>query len=142
MGAKLSEIMTRSAERVEGSTYYFEGAFDPGSDWLRQQGESVERYQAAEYEADETLGVMFGNFIATTINRDALVLDIGCGLHPLHPHYVKELDLPYFVGIEPLTTPVSRNYECLAGVSAENIPLADGAGGGDFRHLARSHRER
>ncbi len=95
-------------------------------DWEAQQAASVARYQDSSYEADETLGVLFGGFVATTLDRDGLVLDIGCGLHPLLPHYVKHLDLPDFLGIEPLTAEVERSFKCLPGVTAESIPLADG----------------
>lgn len=95
------------------------------SDWNAQQADSIDRYLDSSYEADGTIGELFGGFIAATLDRDGPVLDIGCGLHPLMPHYVKQLSLPHFIGIEPLTTPIERDYECLVGVTAESIPLPD-----------------
>ena len=95
------------------------------SNWEQQQAESVLRYMDSSYEADGTLGELFGAFIAVSVDRSGPVIDIGCGLHPLLPHYVKHLDLPKFIGIEPLTTVVERDYECLVGATAENIPLSD-----------------
>jgi len=108
-----------------GSTRVFDSQFS-SAEWARQQSESVERYKDSSYEEDETLGVLFGGFIATTLDRGGLILDIGCGLHSALPHYVKHLDLANYLGIEPLTAPVDRNYACLSGVMAENIPLQDG----------------
>lgn len=95
------------------------------SDWEKQQAESVNRYLDSSYEADGTIGELFGAFIAVSLDRDGPVLDIGCGLHPLLPHYVKQLSLPDFIGIEPLTAEIQRDYKCLVGVTAESIPLAD-----------------
>lgn len=111
----------RSAQ-VVGKSIYF--GVDTGSEtWLRQQGESVSRYLADDYEADGTLGELFGGFAAATMDRSGPVLDIGCGLHADLPHYIKDLDLDQFIGIEPLTTQITRSFDCLAGVSAESIPL-------------------
>jgi SAM-dependent methyltransferase len=107
---------------ISGSTYVFYPTFD-ASQWLEQQSASVERYQDTSYEDDETLGVLFGGFIACTLERSGVVLDIGCGLHSQLPHYVKHLDLPQYLGIEPITAPVERTYTCLSGVMAEDIPL-------------------
>lgn len=95
------------------------------SSWERQQAESVDRYQEESYEADETLGVLFGDFIGATVSRQGLVLDIGCGLHSQFPHYVKQLPIEHFLGIEPLRNPVDRVFPCLTGVIAEQIPLID-----------------
>lgn len=96
-----------------------------GEEWQRQQSESVERYLDDSYEADGTLGELFGGFVAATLDRNGPVLDIGCGLHRVLPHYVKDLALPQFIGVEPLTTPIPRDFSCLAGVTAEAIPLRD-----------------
>lgn len=96
------------------------------SEWKRQQDESIGRYQDDSYEADGTLGELFGGFIAATLDRDGPVVDIGCGLHPILPHYVKHLALQQFIGIEPLSIIVDRGFICLAGVMAEQIPLKSG----------------
>jgi SAM-dependent methyltransferase len=107
---------------TSGSTFIFDPKFDV-SKWSEQQSKSVERYQDSSYEDDETLGVLFGGFIACNLERSGLVLDIGCGLHSELPHYVKHLDLLDYLGIEPITAPVARTYTCLSGVMAEDIPL-------------------
>lgn len=114
----------RSYQRVE-STRIFDAEWS-SEEWAKQQAESVERYQDSSYEEDETLGVLFGGFIGTTLDRSGVALDIGCGLHSVLPHYVKHLALEKYVGIEPLTAPVDRSYICLSGVVAEDIPLHDG----------------
>lgn len=95
------------------------------AEWLKRQNDSVERYVDESYEEDPTQGQMFGNFIATGIERDEAILDIGCGLFPDLPHYVAQLGLKRYLGLEPLTTPVARSYPCLVGVVAEHIPLKD-----------------
>ncbi len=121
---ELANVVTRAPQRCEGSTLYFAPP-SANEDWQRQQAESVGRYQNNSYEADGTLGELFGGFVAATLDRTGPVIDIGCGLHPIVPHYVKQLALPAFVGIEPLTTATTRQYSCLAGVTAESIPLPD-----------------
>jgi SAM-dependent methyltransferase len=110
-------------------------------DWETQQLQSIERYQDNSYEADGTIGELFGGFIAVTLDRTKLVLDIGCGLHPLLPHYVKELSLPNFCGIEPLEVDVDRGFRCLTGVQAENIPLETGSAGAAIFATSLDHIE-
>lgn len=66
---------------------------------------------------------MFGNFIATGLpNRNAVVLDIGCGISPDLPLYVDELGLTNYTGLEPLDVDVRRTYRCLTA-TAESIPF-------------------
>lgn len=112
------------AYQTIGSTRVFDSEFS-SAEWIRQQSESVKRYQDSTYEEDETLGVLFGGFAAATLDRTGVVLDIGCGLHSDQPHYVKHLGLEKYIGIEPLTAPVERRYACLSGVIAEDLPLRD-----------------
>ena len=109
--------------------------------WEMQQLLSIERYQDESYEEDATIGELFGGFIAVTLDRTKLVLDIGCGLHPSLPHYVKQLGLPNFCGIEPLTVEVERDFRCLTGVLAENIPLETGAAGAALFATSLDHIE-
>ena len=109
--------------------------------WETQQLQSIERYQHESYEEDATLGELFGGFIAVTLDRTKLVLDIGCGLHPSLPHYVKQLGLPDFCGIEPLTVQVDRDFRCLTGVLAENIPLETGSAGSALFATSLDHIE-
>jgi len=111
------------------------------TDWEVQQAASVNRYLDSSYEADGTLGELFGGFIGVNVDRDALVLDIGCGLHPLEPDYIKQLGLTDFTGIEPLTSPIERNYKCLSGVTAENIPLPDSYAGAAIFATSLDHIE-
>lgn len=102
-------------------------AAEGSDDWERRQAESVERYEDEHYEEDPTIGQMFGNFIAVSADKNDVVLDIGCGLSAKPPHYVAQLGLQRFLGLEPLDTPVERDYACLVGAVAEKIPLADGS---------------
>ena len=110
--------------RREGNNLIFSGK---GSvEWSDRQQDSVERYTDGSYEEDPTVAEMFGNFIATGLrSRDEVVLDIGCGLFTELPHYVAQLGLSRFIGLEPLTTPNNRSYPCLCGAIAEQIPLKD-----------------
>lgn len=110
-------------------------------DWETQQLQSIERYQDSSYEADGTIGELFGGFIAVTLDRTKLVLDIGCGLHPLLPHYVKQLNLTNFCGIEPLAVEVDRGFRCLTGVLAENLPFETGSAGAAIFATSLDHIE-
>lgn len=110
-------------------------------DWETQQLQSIARYQDDSYEADGTIGELFGGFIAVTLDRTKLVLDIGCGLHPLLPHYVKQLNLPNFCGIEPLEVDVDRGFRCLTGVQAEKLPLETGSAGAAIFATSLDHIE-
>lgn len=121
----VAPLLARSPVAVENGSFFFDPPTEASDDWQRQQQESIDRYQDDSYEADGTIGELFGGFIATTLDRSGPVLDIGCGLHPLLPHYVKNLSLPQFLGIEPLLVRVDRGYACLAGITAEDIPLSD-----------------
>lgn len=123
-----------------GQTRVFDAKFD-STEWAKQQNESVERYQDNSYQADETLGVLFGGFIAVTLDRGKVVLDIGCGLHPTEPHYVKHLKLSGYLGIEPLTAPVERNYPCLSGVIAEDLPMKNATAGAAIFSTSLDHIE-
>lgn len=109
--------------------------------WEIQQRDSIARYQHESYESDGTIGELFGGFIAVTLDRSKLVLDIGCGLHPLLPHYVKQLNLRDFCGIEPLEVEVDRGFRCLTGVTAEKIPLETGSAGAAIFATSLDHIE-
>lgn len=93
--------------------------------WAAMQGESVERYQDHDYNRDTTIPRLFGGFIATTLGRDDAVLDVGCGIAPDLPAYVAELGLRRYLGLEPLSVRVEREYPCLVGALAEGTPLRD-----------------
>lgn len=85
-------LLTEKPEAIDGNTMFFQPPAVTSEEWERQQQESIERYQDESYEADATIGELFGGFIGATLrDRDSPVLDIGCGLHPLCPHYVKQL---------------------------------------------------
>ena len=95
-------------------------------DWQARQEASAPRYESSLYGDTWTVPArMFGAFIAVTLtNRDAVVLDVGCGIRPTIPPVVSELGLSNYIGLEPLDVPVAREYECLIA-PAEKIPLAD-----------------
>lgn len=105
-------------------TYGGGGAGSP--DWLARQADSVERYEDDTYEEDPTLATLFGGFIAVSLNPDDVVLDVGCGLWPTLPIYVRELNPTGYIGLEPLTTPVKRAFPCLVGAMAERTVFRDG----------------
>jgi len=140
-GAWIDALFTRDNFTRYGNTFFFNSDGHFSDEWKRQQAESIERYEDAGYEADGTLGELFGGFIATTLDRDGPVLDIGCGLHPILPHYVKHLGLKQFAGIEPLPVLVERDFLCLTGVAAEAIPLKDGCANAAIFSTSLDHIE-
>jgi len=95
------------------------------ADWAEMQGESVERYEADDYNRDTIIPRLFGGFVAATLRRDDVVLDVGCGIAPELPAYVNELGLTHYLGLEPLSVRVERRYPCLVGAIAEQTPLQD-----------------
>lgn len=123
----LSCASCQSSFPVNGSNILVQGSL-PGisEDWEQKQADSVERYQHESYRADETIPKLFGGFIAVTLENDDRLLDIGCGLSREMPAYSRELRLGHYIGLEPLNVPVARDYDCLVGGVAENLPLADG----------------
>ncbi len=137
----IEQYLTDDGFEKHGNTLFFKPAGAFSDNWLRQQAESVDRYEDDSYEADGTLGELFGGFVATSLNRDGLVLDIGCGLHPILPHYVKNLGLKQFLGIEPLPVVVERNFLCLTGVAAEKIPLRTDCTNAAFFSTSLDHIE-
>lgn len=95
--------------------------------WKRKQTEGETRYRRAARTADDdATSRLFGGFIAATLPRDAVTLDIGSGIGTHLPPYVSELALPHYLGLEPLAAAAPRTYPCLAGAVVEKIPLADG----------------
>jgi SAM-dependent methyltransferase len=94
-------------------------------EWEEMQAGSVERYKDEHYEEDETIAKIFGGFIAVTLRPDDVIFDVGCGLFPSMPAYARDLRHGGFVGLEPLTTPVERDYVCMTGAVAEKLPLKD-----------------
>lgn len=92
--------------------------------WHEQQEASVARYLSPDYNRDETVPRRFAGFMAVNLDRDAAVLDIGCGISPDLPPYVRELGLRNYTGLEPLDPKEPRRFHCLKGV-AEDIPLPD-----------------
>jgi SAM-dependent methyltransferase len=137
----IETYLTSTTFEKHGNTLLFKPAGEFSESWQRQQAESIERYEDESYEADSTLGELFGGFIATSLDREGLVLDIGCGLHPILPHYVKHLGLKQFVGIEPLPVLVQRDFACLTGVAAEAIPLQSGCANAAIFSTSLDHIE-
>jgi SAM-dependent methyltransferase len=122
---KLVEILEEdcSYENI-GKTFLFKKVQEVSNDsWINQQNESILRYQSGSYEEDGTIGTLFGCFISQNINRSGITLDIGCGIHSKLPHYVKNLNLSFFIGIEPIPMVIDREFYCLAGVLAESLPI-------------------
>jgi len=95
------------------------------AEWEEMQAGSVERYQDEHYEEDETIAQIFGGFIAVSLKPGDVLFDVGCGLFPHLPAYARDLQMGGYVGLEPLTTPLARDYACLTGAVAEKLPLKD-----------------
>lgn len=93
--------------------------------WKQKQVEGEGRYRDPGYHADDTVDRLFGGFIAVSLQRDSLVLDVGCGIRETPPPYISELGLKGYLGLEPLAQSTNRTYACLAGAVVERIPLAD-----------------
>lgn len=113
--------------RIDGTCIHAAlGETGLSSEWAEKQEASVERYQDEHYEEDDTIARVFGGFIAVTLDPDDLVFDVGCGLFETMPAYARDLRCAGYVGLEPLMTPVNRDYLCMMGAVAENLPLKDG----------------
>jgi len=122
-GAPVCSGCSKRFDVFQGSVLVPTGA--GSSDWAAMQEESVERYEDHDYNRDTTIPRLFGGFIAATLDRDDVVLDIGCGIAPDLPPYVAELGLTRYLGLEPLSTRVERHYPCLVGALVEQTPLQD-----------------
>lgn len=109
---------------IDGSNLIYGHPADLSDEWQKMQSDSIERYEDESYEEDETLALLFGGFIGATVDRSEIVLDIGCGITPELPIYIRDLSLKRYLGLEPLPTSVQREYPCLVGAIAESIPLA------------------
>ena len=110
---------------VDGYNVFVGSSDRSTDDWREKQKGSVSRYESADYYRDETVPLLFGGFMAPTLDRREVVLDIGCGIKPGLPAYVRELRLENYMGIEPLPNPLRREFPCLVGAIAESIPLND-----------------
>lgn len=118
------ELLSREPARREGNNLLYDAT--GSADWTQRQQDSVERYASEHYEEDARVARMFGNFIATGLqSRDAVVVDVGAGISSALPHYVDELGLDHYLAVEPLNVPVERQYPCLVGAVAEQLPLKD-----------------
>lgn len=93
--------------------------------WAQMQEGSIERYKDEHYEEDETIAKIFGGFVSVTLKPDDWILDVGCGLFEAMPAYARDLQCAGYVGLEPLTTPVERDYPCIMGAVAEHLPFKD-----------------
>lgn len=125
IGAAAVCTSCRQSIPINGANLIYSHAGHLSEGWEKMQAESVERYEHDSYEEDETLALLFGGFIGATVDREEIVLDIGCGITPELPIYIRDLGLKRYLGLEPLTKPVEREYPCLVGAVAEAIPLAD-----------------
>lgn len=127
--------------RIAGNNILCEAGADQSEDWLRQQTESIGRYSDESYEEDRTLATLFGNFIAVSLDRSRPVLDVGCGLFPDEPSYVRDFELPNYIGMEPIPRVVERDYLCLVGAVAEAVPLKDATVGAAIFSTSLDHIE-
>jgi SAM-dependent methyltransferase len=110
---------------VDGCNVFVGSSDRLTDDWREKQEGSVSRYSSKDYNRDETVPLLFGGFMAPTLDRQEVVLDIGCGIMPGLPAYVRELRLENYVGIEPLPYPLQREFPCLVGAIAESLPFDD-----------------
>lgn len=109
--------------------------------WKQKQVEGESRYRDEKYRADDTISRLFGGFIAATVDKAGVILDIGCGIRETPPPYVAELGLRCYVGVEPLAQAMPRTYACLAGAVVEKIPVQDAAAAGMIFATSLDHIE-
>lgn len=110
---------------IDGKNVNASGGRKLSQEWEAMQEGSIDRYQDEHYEEDETEASIFGGFIAVSANPDDRLLDVGCGLFPEVPAYIRHLRLGGYVGLEPLPTAVDRDYTCVTGAVAEDLPFKD-----------------
>lgn len=94
-------------------------------DWRRRQEDSVVRYEVRPEMADPTIARLFAGFVSFTIAREATVLDVGSGPDFRLPEYAVGLPVSCYIGLEPLAPSRPRDYICLGGAVAEDVPLVD-----------------
>lgn|GEM_PF-1850670 len=111
--------------QVHGNNIIIGGEADLSLEWQERQDASIERYEAASYNQNEAIPRLFGCFIAIGHQDEDIILDIGCGVEPRVPLYMRDLDPKNFFGLEPLKKLVARDFPCLVGAVAEEIPLKD-----------------
>lgn len=110
---------------VNGSNILVAQDAHASADWREKQVDSISRYEKKTYNRDESIPLLFGGFISVGNERRDVILDIGCGITPGLPVYVRELGLENYIALEPLTKPISRSFPCFVGAVAEAIPLRD-----------------
>ncbi|HXH00468.1 MAG TPA: methyltransferase domain-containing protein [Sphingomicrobium sp.] len=123
-GGGLECDQCRSMVAVHGRRYDFEPE-TISTEWQAQQDAALPEYHEEEYNADTSIPRLFGNFMAVSLDRNGTVLDIGSGISPQLPHYVAELGLQNYIGVEPFRVEVNPEYTMLAGAIAERLPLQD-----------------
>lgn len=126
---------------VDGYNVFVGSSDRVTDDWREKQEEAASHYESEDYNRDETVPLLFGGFMAPTIDRQEVVLDIGCGIQPGLPAYVRELRLENYIGIEPFPKPVRREFPCLVGAMAESIPLNDASVGAVILATSIDHIE-
>lgn len=94
-------------------------------EWESRQDVSVSRYDAPDYNSFDAIPELFGSFIAARHEKGQIVFDIGCGISSKLPIYAQILPVGSYLGLEPLTKIVRRDYPCIIGAVSEKIPLAD-----------------
>jgi SAM-dependent methyltransferase len=121
-------LLSRQPIRRDGNNLIYE---TPGlsDDWAQRQDVAPDRYEAHSNE-DSTVARLFGDFVAAGlhsagIDRNAAILDIGCGITHSRPDYAVGHGWTNFIGLEPLTKLTDRDFPCLVGAVAEHIPLED-----------------
>lgn len=127
---------------INGKNVDASGAAHLSDEWAQMQEGSVERYLDQHYEEDETQATIFGGFIALTLKPEDYVFDVGCGLFSALPAYARHLRCAGYVGLEPLTTSVERDYLCITGAVAERLPLKPGSFDAALLATSLDHIER
>ncbi|MFC0302744.1 class I SAM-dependent methyltransferase [Rhizorhabdus histidinilytica] len=135
-------LLDRQPKEIAGSNIVLPTGSGLSAQWKTQQEGSISRYESESYEADRTISMLFGGFIATTLDKQYPVLDVGCGLFRELPSYVSDMGLRSYIGMEPLEVIVERDYPCLVGSVAEDIPLKDGSIGAAIFATSLDHIEK
>lgn len=125
MGAAIRGTKT-GFELLDGgfSTSLFIPSAGQDEEWRKINDASLEEYQNhhqnAYPDSIATIQKLFAGFIARHVQGD--VLDVGCGMGAEIPMYARELPHIRYFGIDPIDSPVARNYPFICARVEDALP--------------------